>query len=67
MDDHVYDRIKDYAEAYLIPIFNQEYKATGNMRKCEHYEEMKDLCKVLNIIAKYTYGITDKTPKDFLL
>lgn len=66
MDDHLYGQVLAYAEAWLIPKFQQEYKETGKMKECAHYEEMKDLCKVLNIIVKYTYGISVKTPKDFL-
>ena len=66
MDDHVYTQVLEYAECDLIPRFNEEYRKCGNIKACESYEEISDLCKILNTIAKYTGGIAKVTPKGFI-
>ena len=50
MDDHVYTQVLEYAECDLIPRFNEEYRKCGNIKACESYEEISDLCKILNTI-----------------
>ncbi len=66
MDDHVYTQVLEYAECDLIPRFNEEYRMCGNIKACASYEEISDLCKILNTIAKYTSGIAKVTPKGFI-
>lgn len=65
MDDHVYTIIRDYAEADLLPTFRAEYETSGRLEDCESYEEVKALCRALNIIAPYA-GYERVTPKDFV-
>ena len=66
MDDHVYEQVMSYAECDLITRFQGEYSRCQKVTDCESYEEVKDLCKVLNTIAKYATGIDNVTPSSFI-
>lgn len=61
MDDHMYNRLWEYAECDLIPRFQIEYEETGNMLECASYEEVETFCKALNIIGDWL-GYERMTP-----
>ena len=65
MDDHLYDAMMEYAQRYLIPQFQQEYREHKKMSVCPSYKEIQGLCKALNAIAPYA-GFNNKRPSDFL-
>ena len=66
MDDHIFNKVWDYAMLDLIPCFKDEFNKCGKMTECASYEEMQDLCKVLNIMAKYAGIDKHYTPAFFL-
>lgn len=69
MDDHMFDFVESYGNCELVPRFQEEYKKYGTIRNCPSYEEVKDFCKVLNLILKWDSTRKDKTPytpSDFL-
>lgn len=69
MDDHLFDRVWNYGSYGLIPQFQREYKEHGVMSKCPSYEEVKDFCKILNLIQKWAgfrWSKTPFTPSDLL-
>lgn len=62
MDDHLFDMVWDYGQCELIPRFNADYKKYGTAAACPSYPEIKDYCKVLNVLIKWDYTRKDKTP-----
>ena len=72
MDDHLYEYVMDYGNCLLIQYFNEEYKKYGKMSLCPSYEEVKDFCKVLNLILKWDFTRNRNiewykvSPRDFL-
>lgn len=69
MDDHMYDRVWTYGNYELVPRFQKEYSECGSVQKCSSYQEIKEFCKVLNIIRKWIYANQDYkpiTPSDLL-
>lgn len=65
MDDHMYENILSYAECELIPRFQKEYTENQNITKCTSYQEIKDLCSILNIVAKWA-GYSHLKVSDFI-
>lgn len=62
MDDHMFDRVWEYGLCELIPRFQKEYKECNSMTACPSYKEIKDYCKVLNLLQKWDYTRNTKTP-----
>lgn len=66
MDDHMFEWVREYGNSWLVPRFQSEYEKYKEIKKCPSYEEIKDFCKVMNILAKWGgYGI-NFTPSYFL-
>lgn len=61
----MYENILSYAKCELIPRFQMEFSEYKKISNCPSYEEMKDLCSVLNLVAKYT-AYNKQTPIDFI-
>jgi hypothetical protein len=54
MDDHVYEWLYNYFDAYLFPRFREEYaKENGNAHRCSYLSEVLDALQMLNIAGKY--------------
>ena len=65
MDDHMYNRLIEYAEYDLFPRFCSEYEEIKNMSKCSSYEEVQTFCKALNVIGDWL-GYERMTPTRIL-
>lgn len=57
MDFDMLDIVCDHAWDSLLPEFWDEYKKLGSVKKCQSYEEIKDFCKVVNLIYKHAYKL----------
>lgn len=53
MDERMYEIILERAKYTTIARFQDQYRMCGSMTKCEIYQEVKDLCKILNVVAPY--------------
>ena len=54
MDDHVFDWLWNYFDAYLFPRFREEYlREGGNAHRCSYLSEVLDALQMLNIVGKY--------------
>lgn len=61
MDDHLFDEVYSYGMSELVPRFQKEFNKYGLLNKCPSFEEIKDFCKVLNLIEKWDYTKANKT------